>query len=105
MLATEKGTMIPTGFLTLSLAAQTGNVGCLSDLPNGCAAVIAAVDESVPELAELGFVPGSSVRLMYCGVGGDPRVYELDGSLVALRRAAGLHVQVRMAEPEAGRER
>ena len=66
----------------------------LSDLPNGCSAVIAGMDASAEELMELGFVPGARITPAYGGLGGDPRVYELDGSLVALRRAAARHISV-----------
>lgn len=66
----------------------------LPDLPEGCAAVVATVDDELAELMEIGFVPGAHVRPTHAGVGGDPRVYELDGTLVALRYAAARHVRV-----------
>jgi len=69
-------------------------IAALPDLPEGCAAVVATVDEGLAELMEIGFVPGAHVRPTHGGMGGDPRVYELDGTLVALRRAAARHVRV-----------
>jgi Fe2+ transport system protein FeoA len=69
-------------------------VAALADLPEGCAAVVATVDEELAELMEIGFVPGAHVRPTHSGMGGDPRVYELDGTLVALRHAAARHVRV-----------
>jgi ferrous iron transport protein A len=66
----------------------------LSDLSDGSTAVIAAVDESVEHLMELGFVPGVHITPTYSGPGGEPRVYELEGTLVALRRSAAHHISV-----------
>jgi Fe2+ transport system protein FeoA len=66
----------------------------LPDLPQGCAAVVATVDDELAELIEIGFVPGAHVRPTHAGMGGDPRVYELDGTLVALRYDAARHVRV-----------
>ncbi len=75
------------------------SIAALPDLPEGCTAVIATVDEGLTELIEIGFVPGAQVRPTYSGVGQDPRVYELDGTLVALRRAAARHVGVTLLHP------
>ena len=74
-------------------------VSALADLPEGCAAVVAAVDDGLAELLEIGFVPGAQVRPTHAGMGGDPRVYELDGTLVALRYAAARHVRVTRLHP------
>jgi Fe2+ transport system protein FeoA len=74
--------------------ASKSKIAALSDLPEGCAAVVATVDDELAELMEIGFVPGAHVRPTHGGVGGDPRVYELDGTLVALRYAAARHVRV-----------
>jgi Fe2+ transport system protein FeoA len=56
--------------------------------------VVATVDDELAELIEIGFVPGAHVRPTHAGMGGDPRVYELDGTLVALRYDAARHVRV-----------
>ena len=74
----------------------------LSDLSNGCTAVIVAVDRSVEELMDLGFVPGVHIKLAYSGTGGDPRVYELEGSLVAVRRDAARHISIKPASGATG---
>jgi Fe2+ transport system protein FeoA len=74
-----------------------GKLNRLSDLPNGCAAVIVAIDGTAAKLMELGFVPGARIRPAYKDLGGDPRVYELEGSLVALRRSAARHICVHVA--------
>ena len=69
----------------------------LPELPVGRAAIVATVDEGLPELTEIGFVPGAQVKPRHSGVGGDPRVYEVDGALVALRRTAARRVHVLVA--------
>jgi Fe2+ transport system protein FeoA len=74
-------------------------IAALPDLPEGCAAVVATVDGELAELIEIGFVPGAHVRPTHAGMGGDPRVYELDGTLVALRHAAAQHVRVTLPHP------
>jgi Fe2+ transport system protein FeoA len=66
----------------------------LPDLPLGRMSRVATVDESLPELMEIGFVPGARVKPRYNGVAGGPRVYEVDGALVAVRRTAARGVQV-----------
>jgi ferrous iron transport protein A len=73
----------------------------LSDLSQGSTAVIAAVDESVEQLMELGFVPGVHITPTYSGPGGEPRVYELEGSLVAVRRSAAHHISISLMRENA----
>jgi Fe2+ transport system protein FeoA len=69
-------------------------MAALADIPKGQGAVIAAVDQGLGELLDIGFVPGAQVKPTHSGLGGDPRVYELDGTLVALRTAAARHIYV-----------
>jgi Fe2+ transport system protein FeoA len=47
-------------------------------------------------LMELGFLPGMAVTAARCAPGGDPRVFQVDGTEIALRRdtAAGLLVKM-----------
>jgi ferrous iron transport protein A len=51
-------------------------------------------DDIARRLMELGFLPGHIVTPALSAPGGEPRVYRVDGSEVALRRetAARLHV-------------
>jgi len=70
----------------------------LPELPEGQSALIARVDEGLVEVMEIGFVAGVRVTPTHSGVGGDPRVYELDGTLVAVRRAAARHIYVTSPE-------
>ncbi|MBZ5567032.1 MAG: ferrous iron transport protein A [Acidobacteriia bacterium] len=55
------------------------------------------MNASAAELMDLGFIPGAHVTPAYSGLGGDPRVYRLEGSLVALRREAAYQIEVRIA--------
>lgn len=44
----------------------------------------------------LGFVPGLEVTVLRSGPGGDPRVYRVDGTEVAMRRDVSRHIHVEM---------
>lgn len=76
----------------------------LSDLPRHASATVRAVeairaeDPIARRLAELGFVPGESVRLIAMGpVTGDPIVVQVGFTRFALRRAEAARVTVEMA--------
>lgn len=71
----------------------------LVELRRGDEATIRNLD--LPEdvtrrLMELGFLPGGSVRAGRAAPGGDPRVFEVDGSEVALRRETAAQIQVEL---------
>jgi ferrous iron transport protein A len=75
----------------VSEAACHSNRGrrSLAELESGEPAVLEALD--LPEdvsrrLMELGFLPGHVVTPSHCAPGGDPRVFRVDGSEIALRR-------------------
>lgn len=46
-------------------------------------------------LMNLGFVPGLEILVARSGPGGNPRVYRVDGTEVALRRDLSRHIAVR----------
>lgn len=52
-------------------------------------------DEEARRLMELGFLPGHRVTAAGSAPGGDPRVFRVDGSEVALRRATAEHLILR----------
>lgn len=52
-------------------------------------------------LMELGFLPGHSVGVGRSAPGGDPRVYRVDGSEVALRLETAVRLHLRRGEPPA----
>ncbi|MCW5979075.1 MAG: ferrous iron transport protein A [Bryobacteraceae bacterium] len=70
----------------------------LAELPFGFEAVLDRLD--LPEdvarrLMELGFVPGHAVAAAHSAPGGDPRVFRVDGSEIALRRETAARIHVR----------
>jgi len=78
-------------------AQHCGNV--LADLQVGESAVLAEL-KLAPAVAEhlmnLGFVPGLVVKVLRSGPGGDPRVYRVDGTEVAMRRDLSQHIDVEL---------
>ncbi len=70
----------------------------LADLTRGEEGVLECIDlpeELSTRLMELGFVPGTLVSGGYAAPGGDPRVFRVDGSEVALRRETACCVRIR----------
>lgn len=75
--------------------------GSLSELRRGEHGVLEHLD--VPEdqalrLMELGFIPGARVVAARSAPGGDPRVYQVDGSEFALRRETASHLKLRTSK-------
>lgn len=73
----------------------------LADLREGESGVVESLD--LPEdvalrLMELGFIPGTTVVAGGAAPGGDPRVYRVDGSEIALRRETTRHLRLRFVE-------
>lgn len=75
----------------------------LSELPRHASATVRAVeatradDPIARRLAEIGFVPGETVRLVAMGpVSGDPLVVQVGFTRFALRRAEAARVQVEL---------
>ena len=76
---------------------REANAGALSDLKVGQRAIVRELklDHSVAEhLMNLGFVPGLEVSVERSGPGGDPRVYRVEGTEVAIRRELSRHIHV-----------
>ncbi len=74
----------------------------LVDLRRGDAAILDGIDlpgDDARRLMELGFLPGARVTAGMSAPGGDPRVFQVDGSEIALRRETARRLRVR---PEAG---
>ena len=70
----------------------------LADLSQGEGAVLERLDlpEDVSQrLMELGFTPGSSIVAARSAPGGDPRVFRVDGSEIALRTETAARLIVR----------
>ena len=73
----------------------------LADLNEGETAVLDGIDlphDLAVRLMELGFLPGTSVTAARCAPGGDPRVFRVDGTEIALRRdtASRLTLKIKM---------
>jgi ferrous iron transport protein A len=74
----------------------------LVDLRRGDAAILDRIDlpgEDARRLMELGFVPGATVTAGLSAPGGDPRVFQVDGSEIALRRETAQLLKVRRERP------
>ena len=72
----------------------------LSELPPGARARIAEIEGDAclaERLLDLGFVPGTPVRVVRRAPLGDPTEYELRGYRVCLRRSEGARIRVRRA--------
>ncbi len=70
----------------------------LVDLSRGDAATLENIDlpnDEARRLMELGFLPGARVTAGLSAPGGDPRVFQVDGSEIALRRETARHLTVR----------
>src|SRR5664280_2185237 len=73
----------------------------LVDLRKGDAAILDRIDlptEDARRLMELGFVPGTRITAGNSAPGGDPRVFQVDGSEIALRRDTARRLKVRIHE-------
>lgn len=69
----------------------------LTDLALGETAIIQSIalpDGDARRLMELGFLPGASVEYVRRSPFGDPRVYLVDGTEIALRRETALQIRV-----------
>jgi ferrous iron transport protein A len=68
---------------------QEAVAASLVDLRRGDAGILDRIDlphEDARRLMELGFLPGTRITAGRSAPGGDPRVFQVDGSEIALRR-------------------
>ena len=78
----------------------------LLDLRRGDAAVLDGIDlpgDDARRLMELGFLPGARVTAGFSAPGGDPRVFQVDGSEIALRRETAKRLTVKLERSAKGR--
>ena len=74
----------------------------LLHLRKGDMAVLDSIElpaDDARRLMELGFLPGTSITAGQCAPGGDPRVFQVDGSEIALRRVTAAQLTIR-TEPK-----
>jgi len=79
-------------------ASGSGSASSLVDLPTGQEGVLDRLDlpdDVARRLMELGFLPGSTVVAARSAPGGDPKVFQVDGSEIALRRETARHLHLR----------
>ena len=87
------------GVLQLSGNSEsTGPLASLFDLQRGEAGVVDRIDlpsEDARRLMELGFLPGARVTAGLSAPGGDPKVFQVDGSEIALRGETARRMKIR----------
>jgi ferrous iron transport protein A len=69
----------------------------LVDLRRGDAAILDRIDlpaDDARRLMELGFLPGTQITAGRSAPGGDPQVFQVDGSEIALRRETARRLTV-----------
>lgn len=79
-------------------SARGAGRGTLLDLRQGEQGIIDRLelpDEVAIRLMELGFLPGSAVTAAASAPGGDPRVFRVDGSEIALRSETAARLVLR----------
>ena len=72
--------------------------GSLTQLARGCQATVVSVDDSGPvgrRLLDLGLLPGTPIQALRHAPLGDPRLYELRGYRLCLRRTETDRVRVK----------
>ena len=83
----------------LQLSGNKPSAASLFDLRRGDAAVLDRIElpsEDARRLMELGFLPGTRITAGLSAPGGDPRVFRVDGSEIALRRETAKLMKVRL---------
>ena len=82
---------------TANLYKPTLNDPSLIDLRRGEAATLDRIElpgDDARRLMELGFLPGTRITAGRSAPGGDPRVFQVDGSEIALRRETARFLKV-----------
>ncbi|MBL7813051.1 MAG: ferrous iron transport protein A [Bacteroidetes bacterium] len=69
-----------------------------SQLQSGENARILSITEGphARRLAEMGCVPGSTIKMAYAAPAGDPIAFEMDGNLLGLRKEEADYLEVEM---------
>ena len=70
----------------------------LVDLRRGDAVILESIDlptDDARRLMEMGFLPGMQITAGHSAPGGDPQVFQVDGSEIALRRETARRLKVR----------
>jgi ferrous iron transport protein A len=97
----DKGSAAPQTESMLQLSGNCNSGGplvTLVDLRRGESGVVAGIDlpaDDARRLMELGFLPGTRVTAGQSAPGGDPRVFQVDGSEIALRSETARLMKIR----------
>ncbi len=84
---------------------RTTQASALADLEVGERAIVGELELAAPvaeHLMNLGLVPGLEVTVARSCPGGDPRVYRVEGTEIAMRRDLSRHIQVQLLAPAFG---
>ena len=85
--------------LSSNSSAVDAAIASLVDLRKGDAGILDHIDlpgDDARRLMELGFLPGARVTAGLSAPGGDPRVFQVDGSEIALRRETAKQLKVKL---------
>jgi ferrous iron transport protein A len=85
--------------LQLSSNSEIQPGASLVDLRRGDTATLDSIDltsDDARRLMELGFLPGTEITAGRSAPGGDPRVFQVDGSEIALRRETARLLKIRL---------
>src|SRR5579863_9481348 len=91
----------------LNAAPSSAVARTLAQLAEGEAGVLDRLDlpdDIARRLMELGFLPGHIIVPARSAPGGEPRVYRVDGSEVALRRETASHLILRPSNGRASKQ-
>ncbi|MBI5084126.1 MAG: ferrous iron transport protein A [Candidatus Solibacter usitatus] len=84
--------------LSFKNGARANGPASLADLGENEEGTLERIDlpaDFAHRLMELGFVPGHAITVAHSAPGGDPRVFRVDGSEIALRRETARHILLR----------
>jgi ferrous iron transport protein A len=94
----RKGAPHTKEVLQLSGNCESAPLATLFDLRRGEAGVVDQIDlpgDDARRLMELGFLPGARVTAGMSAPGGDPKVFQVDGSEIALRGETARRMKIR----------
>jgi Fe2+ transport system protein FeoA len=93
----------------MQLSGNSGReraIANLTELRRGDAAILDRIElpeDDARRLMELGFLPGTRITAGRSAPGGDPQVFQVDGSEIALRRETAARLKTRRADAESSR--
>lgn len=97
----DKREVAPQTESVLQLSSNNDSAGTLAtlyDLRRGEAGIVDQIDlpgDDARRLMELGFLPGAHVTAGLSAPGGDPKVFQVDGAEVALRKETARRMKIR----------